>query len=181
MQRIALLFSVLVVCFITTLQAQAPKPDPALQKLHVWVGHWTYEGEYKPGPVGPGGKVAGEYDGKMILGGFVFQGRWAEKTPAGETHGLEIYGYDPANKNYPFGVYMDNGSIYSGAMGVSGNTFDLPGKFIAAGKLYEGKVTIVMAADSMSFTIRAEISADGKTWSPFVEAKYTKAKPAAKK
>jgi len=65
-------------------------------------------------------------------------------------------------------------------MGVSGNTFDLPGKFIAAGKLYEGKVTIVMAADSMSFTIRAEISTDGKTWTPFAEAKYTKVSPAAK-
>jgi hypothetical protein len=169
MQRISLLFSLLVVCFLTAVQAQttAPKPDPALEKLHVWVGHWTYEGEYQPGPLGPGGKVAGEYDGEMILGGFAFQGRWAEKGPAGETRGLEIYGYDPLNKNYPFSIYMDNGGIYSGAMSISENTFTLPGKFLAAGKVYEARITIINAADGMSLTLKGEISADGKTWATF--------------
>lgn len=58
MQRISLLFAVLVVWFIAAVQAQAPvpKPGPEIRKLHVLVGHWTYEGEYKPGPLGPGAK-----------------------------------------------------------------------------------------------------------------------------
>jgi hypothetical protein len=33
----------------------------------------------------------------------------------------------------------------------------------------------------MSGTEKAEISADGKTWTPFFEGKYTKAQPAPKK
>jgi len=186
MQRfsVVLLF-LLVVCFAAATQAQAPalkpKPDPALQKLHGWVGHWTYEGEYKPGPLGPGGKFTGEYDGKMILGGFLLQARWTEKGPTGETRGLEIYGYDPVNKNFPSAVYMDNGSSLTGVMNISGNTFTFSGKFLAAGKLYEGRVTMINAEDWMSMTLKAEISTDGKAWTPFIESKYTKAKPAPKK
>jgi hypothetical protein len=41
-------------------QTTVPKPDPELKKLGVIVGHWTYEGEYKAGPLGPGGKAKGE-------------------------------------------------------------------------------------------------------------------------
>jgi uncharacterized protein (DUF2147 family) len=183
MQRITLLLSLLIVCFATATQAQttAPKPDPALQKLHVWVGHWKYEGEYKPGPLGPAGKATGEYDGKIILGGFAFRGQWTEKGPAEETRGLEVYGYDPVNKNYPFSIYIDNGGIYSGAMNVSGNTYTLMGKFLAAGKVYDAKATVISASDGMSATRKNEISADGKTWITFEEGKFTKAQPAAKK
>ena len=45
----------------TSVQAPAPQPDPEVKKLQVLVGHWTFKGEYKAGPLGPGGKVAGEY------------------------------------------------------------------------------------------------------------------------
>ena len=185
MKKFVLLCLLLMVGLVSVVQAQtpaaAPKPDPELKKLAVWVGHRTSEGEYKPGPLGPGGKFTGEYDGKMILGGFVFQGRWTEKGPAGETRGLELYRYDPVNKNFPTEIYMDNGSSYSGVMSISGNTFSLPGKFLAAGKLYEGRFVITNAADGMSLTLKAGFSTDGKTWTPFVESKYTKVKPAAKK
>jgi len=59
MQRISALLFLLVFCFATAMQAQAPKPDPEMKKLGVLVGHWTYEGEYKPGPLGPGSKIVG--------------------------------------------------------------------------------------------------------------------------
>jgi hypothetical protein len=84
----------LVVCFVTALLAQAPssapKPDPELKKLAVLVGHWTYEREYKPGPLGPGGKITSVYDGQMILGGLLFQARMTEKGAMGVMRALEI-------------------------------------------------------------------------------------------
>ena len=185
MRRFMFLLFVLMFGMVFVAQAQAPaqapKPDPELKKLQFWVGHWTYEGEYKPGPLGPGGKFTGEYDGKMILGGFVFQARWTEKGSAGETQGLELYAYDPVNKDFPSVVYMDNGNRYSGALTISGNTSSWPGKFLAGGKLYDGRVTIINQLDTMSILIKAEISTDGKTWFPFIESKYTKVKPATKK
>jgi hypothetical protein len=183
MQRISILLLALVVCFVTAMQAQAPapKPDPALKKLHVWVGHWTYEGEYKPGPLGPGAKATGEFTGQMILRGFLFQGRWTEKGAAGETRGLEIEAYDPVNKNFVSNWYLSDGSRFSGVLTVSQKTLAWAGKYLLTGKQYQFKDTWILAADSMSGTERGEISADGKTWTPWFENKWTKAKPAAKK
>ena len=183
MQRISALLFLLVFCFATAMQAQAPalKPDPELMKLSVLVGHWTWEGEWKPGPLGPGGKHTSEITCQMILGGFFLHCRSTEKGPAGETRGLEIYGYDPVNKNFPTQTYTDNGSTFSGVLTVTQNTYTWAGKLVAAAKPYQFKSTFVLASDLASATYMEEISVDGKTWTPLREAKFTKVQPAAKK
>jgi hypothetical protein len=183
MKKIAVLSSLLTICFVIAAQTQATaaKPDPELKKLHPWVGHWTYEAEYKPGPLGRGGKATAEYEGKMILGGFLYQGRWREKGPAGETSGLEIDGYDPVNKNIFSDWYTDDGGRFSGTMSVTGNTLTWSGKCFLAGKQYMGRATFTLSADLMSAPFKIEISTDGTTWIPFEEGKYTKVKPAPKK
>jgi hypothetical protein len=183
MRRVTILLLALVVCFATAMQAQAqaPKPDPELKKLRVVVGDWTYEGEAKPGPLGPGGKFTGEYTARMILGGFFLQERWTEKGPAGETRGLALDGYDPVNKNFSGEMYSDDGSTLSAVLTITGNTWTFAGKLVAAGKPYQFKGTFVLAADLASGTYKTEISADGKTWTPLGESRWTKAKPAAKK
>lgn len=53
-----------------TSQTSAPKSDPELKKLYVLIGIWTFEGEYKPGPLGGGSKVKDVWDACMILGGL---------------------------------------------------------------------------------------------------------------
>ena len=184
MRRITILLFLSVFCFTTAMQAQsqAPKPDPEMKKLHVFVGHWTYEGEAPPGPLGPGGKFAGEYDGQMILGGFFYQGRWTEKGPTGETGGLEIDWYDPVNKNLVFNFYLSEGSRLPGVFTVAGgNTYTFVGKFVTASKQYQYKGTFTFAPDLASATLKEEISVDSKTWTPLRESQWTKAKPAAKK
>jgi hypothetical protein len=183
MKRISVLLFALVVCFATAMQAQAPapKPNPEVKKLHAVLGHWTFEGEQKPGPLGPAGKLTGEQTCRMILGGFFVQCQWTEKGPAGETRGLEIDGYDPVNKNYPLSVYESGGGVFSGVSTFSGNTNPWTGKYVLAGKQYWIKGTDTLAADLMSFTRKSEMSPDGKTWAPLGEAKYTKVQPAPKK
>ena len=49
-----------------------PAPSPELKKLDYLVGTWTVEGDIKPGPMGPGGKVTETekcswMDGKFFL------------------------------------------------------------------------------------------------------------------
>jgi hypothetical protein len=178
-----ILLFLLVFCSATAMQAQAqaPKPGPEVRKLHVWVGHWTYEGEFKPGPLGPGGKVTGELTGQMILGGFFFQGRWAQKGPVGEARALEITGYDLVSKNFSSEFYFDDGSTVSAVLTISGNTLTWAGKGLGPGRQYLFKETFTLAADLRSMTDKAEISVDGKTWTPLFERNWTKAKPAAKK
>jgi hypothetical protein len=165
----------------TSVQAPAPQPDPEVKKLQALVGHWTFKGEYKAGPLGPDGKVAGEYTGRMILGGFFFEGRLTEKAPMGELRGLEVEAYDPAKKSFVSNWYLSGGSTISGMLTASGNTFSWEGKLMAAGKEYQYKQTIMVTPDLRGFTVKAEISADGQTWTPWFEEKGTKAKSASKK
>jgi len=183
MQRISLLFSVLVVCFVTLAQAQttAPKPDPELKKLHVFLGHWMYECDYKSGPLGPASKVNGEYTNQMILGGFFMKGQWMEKGSTGVEEAIEVFRYDPGNKNFAYSGYINDGSTYSGTLTISGSTVSAAEKFLIGGKEYMTKVAMTFAADGMSATWNADISTDGKTWVPWFEQKMTKVKPAAKK
>jgi len=155
--------------------------DPEMKKLNVLVGRWTYEGEYKPGPLGPGGKITGEYTIQMILKGFFLEARQTEKGAMGETRSLEIVAYDPVSKNFVFNIYRDNGSTSSGTVTVSGNTITWEGKCIVDEKKFLSKDPFVFAGDWTSASAKTEISADGKTWTPFFEGKLTKAKPAPKK
>ncbi len=183
MKRTIALRFLLAFCSATVMRAQAPapKPGPEVKKLHADLGHWTYEGEAKPGPWGPGGKFTGEFDGRMILGGFFFQGRWTEKGPTGEDRGIELDGYDPVNKNFSSELYFDDGSRFSGALTVAGNTWTYEGKLVMAGKQYQFKGTFVFAPDLASGTYKTEISLDGKTWTTSGESKWTKVQPAPKK
>ena len=183
MARISALLFLLVFCSATAMRAQAPapKPDPEVRKLHVWVGHWTYEEQDMPGPWGPGGKVSGEYNGQMILAGFFFQGQWKERGATGEAEALVIDGYSPVSEGFTSNVYWDDGTILTGTVSLRGRTFDWVGKGLIAGKQYLLKGQIILAPDLMSFTETFEISSDGRTWAPFSEAKYTKTKPIPKR
>jgi hypothetical protein len=183
MKRVS--FAVGLVLFVLAVslwaQTTAPKPDPEFKKFDIFLGHWTYEGENKAGPFGPASKVTGEETGKRILGGFFLQFQITEKGAMAETRGIEIVGYDPANKVFFSNEYYDDGSTASGAYVFNGNTVTYSGKLMVMGKPYMTKNTMIFAADSMSFTAKAEISTDGKTWAPSFKGQFTKAKPAPKK
>lgn len=176
----------LVIVFLSTgLQAQAPAsvptPDPALKQLSPLVGHWTYEEEWKAGPLGPGGKMTGVYDAHMILGGFFLQAEQTEKGALGEIRNLEIDAYDPVNKNFRSDTFLSDGTKSSFTITVNGITITWAGTLTFAGKPYQFKEPMVFAPDFMSATAKAEVSVDGKTWTPAWEGKWTKAKRAAKK
>jgi hypothetical protein len=183
MTRISILLFFLVICFVTAMQAQAqaPKPDPEMKKLSVLVGHWTYEGESNPGPLGPGGKETGEMTCQMILGGFFLRCGWTEKGPAGAARGLMLSGYDSVNKNFATEWYFGDGSRPSGVISIAGNTWNFAAQWAVAGKQIQHKSTFVLAPDLASATQKSEISVDGKTWTASFERKYTKAQPAPKK
>jgi hypothetical protein len=183
MKRIAFVVGLVVLAFAVAILAQtpAPKPGPEHQKVGAFVGHWTYAGEYIAGPAGPGGKFTGEYTAQMILGGFFVQGHWVEKGPSGEQKGFETFGYNPATNNYLQTQYIDDGSMSSGEITVSGNIWNFSGATYIGGRQYKIRSTMTFAADLMSIVMKAEVSADGSSWTPFWDAIFTKVKPAPNK
>jgi hypothetical protein len=149
--------------------------------LHGLLGHWTYTCDYQATPLGPADKVTGEYTNQMILGGFFIRGQWKEKGSSGVNEGLEIFRYDAENKSLTVSGYMNDGSTYAGTLTVKGTTLTNAVKFFVGGKAYESRATMTYAADWMRADWKAEISTDGKTWSPWFTQTMAKEKPAAKK
>lgn len=184
MKKIAILLSLLAICFVITAQAQtaAPKPDPEIQKMSLFVGHWKLEAEAKPAPVGSApGKIKDEWFGRMTLGGFFFERRVKGTGPKGDFEFLDIDWYDPVTKSLRYAVYSNNGHVDSGLFEVTGNVSTVRSKETAGGKEYQVRRTYTYAPDGMSMDYKTEYSPDGQTWTTSVEGKATKVEPNPKK
>jgi hypothetical protein len=182
MQQKAIQLFLVALCFSTAMLAQTTdtKPDPALQKLGVFEGQWTYEGQSKSGPHGSEGKVSGEEEYKMMPGGFFQEHRLKQKGPSGDTQLVEINSYDPKNRNFTYHMSESDGDLSSGVITQKGNTWTWQGKVVIKGKQYPSRGTYVFAPDMQSYSVKSEYSPDGKTWQVLYEGKNTKAKPATK-
>ena len=155
---------------------EMPKPGPEQQKLAAFVGDWTFEGEMKPGPMGPGGKMTGTDRIRWLPGNFFIERRFEGKGPMGEMKGLEILGYDPAKKAHTFNFFDSMGMTGSGTMTLSGSTWTTSGTGSMGGQTMHDRCTLAFGAGSTTLTIKCEMSADGKTWAPSFEGVATKKK-----
>jgi hypothetical protein len=171
---ILLMLCIAIDVAVAAAQSGAPKPNPSFQKMDLIVGHWTYTGEYKPGPLGPGSKIVGDYDFQFVLNGFVVEGHTTEHTADATVHFLEIDLYDPATQSIATNVYADDGTHYSGTITVSGQTATWMVKFLAADKKYQLRQSFTASNNGKTAREYGEISADGKTWLPFFVASCTR-------
>ena len=179
MRRNALSLMLLTVC-VATMQAQAPSPGAEMKKLNLLVGRWTYEGENKPSPLGPGAKYAGVYTAKMILGGSALEEQDTVKEAGVETQHLAIEAYDSVTKTFVSSWYGSDGTVFSATVTVDGNTITWAGHVNVDGKQYQIKDVFTLAADLQSAKATGDVSIDGKTWTPLLEARYVKVKPPGK-
>jgi hypothetical protein len=155
---------------------EMPKPGPEHQRLGAFVGNWTFEGEMKPGPMGPGGKMTGTDRIQWLPGNFFLERRFEGSGPMGQMSGVEILAYDPAKKVYTYNFFDSMGMMGSGTMSVSGSTWTVSGTGNMGGKIIHDRCSLAFGAGSTTLTIECEMSPDGKKWSPSFEGKATKTK-----
>ena len=148
----------------------SPKPGAAHKQLEVFVGDWSYTGEYKATPITPAGKYKGKESSRMVLNGFYFESRWEEEIEgAGTGRGIAIVGYDPAKKVYVDHIFVSDGSYSSAVSSVSGNVWTAHGTASdPSGKVYKIRIVRTLSADGKVCDIKAEYSPDdGKSWKPW--------------
>jgi hypothetical protein len=148
---------------------EAAKPGPEHQRLGAFVGNWTFEGEMKPGPMGPGGKMTGTDRIEWTPGNFFIQRSYQGKSPMGEMQGLEILAYDGAKKIYTFNAFDSLGNIASGTMTVKGNTWTTNGTMTTGATTMRDRCSLEFGAGGSTLTMKCEVSTDGKTWTPTFE------------
>ncbi len=155
---------------------EMPKPGAEHQRLGAFVGNWTFEGEMKPGPMGPGGKLTGTDRIEWTPGNFFVQRTFQGKSPMGEIQGIEIFAYDAAKKVYTFNSFDSLGMMASGTMTVSGNTWTTTGTSTMGASTMRDRCTLELGGGGSTLAIKCEMSADGKAWTPTLEGTATKTK-----
>ena len=159
----------------------APKPGPEHQRLGYFVGKWTVEGEMKPSPMGPGGKVTSADTCEWFDGHFAVVCHSTGKTPMGASKSVGIMSYSPEEKVYTYyGVDNSNMTMATVPRGtVQGKTWTYTDESLMGGKKVKSRVTIKeLSPTEYSFAMELQ-GPDGK-WAPMMESKSTKVKPAAK-
>jgi hypothetical protein len=183
-RQLGVLAVIIVLCALgVQLAAQAPqappapKPGPEHQRLAYFVGQWTSEGEMKPGPMGPGGKISATDTCEWFEGRFAVICRSEGKGPMGPVKNIGILGYSAEEKVYTYyGVDNSNMTMTSVPRGtVQGDTWTFSDESMMGGQKMKSRVTIKEMSPT-SYTFKMEIQgADGK-WTPMMESKNTKAK-----
>jgi hypothetical protein len=156
---------------------QPPKPGPEHAKLGYFVGKWTSEGQMKPGPMGPGGKITGADTCEWFEGRFSVVCRSEGKSPMGPMKSLGIMSYNPEEKVYLYyGTDNTGMTMANAAKGtVQGDTWTYTDESMMGGQKMKSRVTIKeLSPTSYTFTMDMQ-GPDGK-WVPMMESKVTKAK-----
>lgn len=158
------------------MQAQTPasKPGSEHQKMNLWLGDWTYEGQSFATPLGLAGKFSGRSSVRPILNGFFVEFRGEDNGPAGPEQWYEVDGYDAAKKKYTWCGFGSNGKTDMVTYTIDGNKVTYAGTQLVGGKEYRIRGSCAFSADFASFREKREVSEDGQKWMPIFESKVTR-------
>src|ERR1700739_4550939 len=142
----------LVLVVSAVAQMPMPKPGPEHKKLDIFAGSWTLDGDLKPGPIGPGGKVTENETCEWMEGGF-FLACHVKFTSA----------------------VMGNGSGQS-FLGYSENdTLTWLSDDTTHGMKMKGRFTMKVTSPT-SYNFSYDVSQDGTKWTTAMDGKATKNK-----
>src|SRR5438270_4734333 len=112
MKRLAMiLVAALVGGGMATAQMEMPKPGPEHKKLDVFIGSWRLDGDMKPSPMGPGGKMSEKQKCEWMEGGFYLVCHADYQSSMGNGVGLSIMGYSNEDKAYTYREFSSDGEF----------------------------------------------------------------------
>ena len=178
-------FSMLAACLVVSVAGaqvaaaqapQAPKPGTEHARLGYFVGKWTAQGEIKPGPMGPGGKMTSSDTCEWFEGRFSVICRSEGTGPMGASKSIGILGYNMEDKVYTY-YGVDNSAMTMASVPrgtVQGNTWTYTDEGTMGGQKYKSRVTIKEDSPTQ-YTFRMEMQGPDGKWLPMMESKNTKA------
>jgi len=150
------------------------KPAPELKKLDYFAGTWILEGEMKPGPMGPGGKLIETDRNQWMDGGFflVVHSEFAI-AEMGNAIGFAYMGYDPVEKIYTYDEFNSMGDAIHSRGTVDRDTWTWSGQRKTDKGITKTR-WIVKTLTPTSYNFRFETSQDGANWNTVMEGKASK-------
>jgi hypothetical protein len=161
----------LVMAAMALAQMEMPKPGPEHKKLDVFAGSWTLDGDMKPGPMGPGGKMTETEKCEWMDGGFYLVCHSDFKGGMGSGVGTSYMGYSADDKAYTYREFNSWGEFTDAKGSVDGDTWT----WISNEKFGKGRFTMKITSPS-TYDFSFEMSEDGTKWTLVMDGKATKGK-----
>ena len=176
MKATSLLLGILLLATTGFAQMEIPKPGPEVKKLNYFVGHWTSEGDMKPGPMGPGGKFTMHEQTEWMDGGY-FIVIHSKYSGGGMPDGVSTayMGYDTQEKVYTYDEFNSSGEHTHSTGNLDGDNFVWMSDMKMGAQTMKGRFSMKLMPPN-AYAYKFEVSPDGKTWSLVMDGKDTKAK-----
>jgi len=156
-------------------QMEMPRPGPELKKLDVFAGAWTLDGDMKPGPTGPGGKMTENQKCEWMDGAFFLVCHADFKSSMGDGTGLSVLGYSSGDKVYTYREFNSYGEFEDSRGSLDGDTWTWTSDEKMGGMAMKGRFTMKMTSPT-SYTFTFEMSQDGSKWNLVMDGKASKGK-----
>jgi hypothetical protein len=156
-------------------QVSSP-PGPEVKKLDYFLGTWVTDCAIGPGPWGMGGKFTATSTSEWMPGKFFVEGHSDYKMPpelGGDGKAVAFMGYDTQQNVYTFDEYNSGGLRTSSKGSLSGDTWTWTSSMNYAGQDVDQKMTMKVLSPT-SYTMKFEVSLDGKNWMTLMEGKANK-------
>jgi len=170
---IACLVAVMFFAVAAVAQMPMPKPAPELAKLDYLAGNWIGDGDLKPGPMGPGGKVTSTDEAHWMEGKFFLVMNSKFSGGMGEGSGTSYFGYNPDKKVYTYDEFNSMGQVEHSEGTVDGDTWTWNSDEHVGGQTFKGRFTMKVM-NPTSYTYKFEMSQDGTNWMTVMDGKATK-------
>jgi len=165
-----------VIAFVavsTEAQMPMPKPAPEVSKLDYLAGDWISEGDMKPGPMGPGGKITSTDQVKWMEGKFFIVMDSKFKGAMGDGTALAVMGFDPDKKVYTYNEFNSMGQVNHSEGTITGDTWNWTSDENMGGQTFKGRYTMKVLSPT-AYSFKYEVSQDGTSWTTVMDGKSTK-------
>ena len=153
---------------------EMPKPGPELKNVDYFAGSWTLDGDMKPGPMGPGGKIVETEKCEWMEGGFYLVCHVDFKSNTmGNGSGLTLMGYSPEGKAYTYREFNSWGEFTDSKGSVEGNNWVWSNEWKMGDMAMKGRFTMKVTSPT-TYDFSFEASQDGTKWTMFMDGKATK-------
>ena len=151
---------------------QAPKPGAEHKRIAYFAGDWSFQGEAKPSPMGPGGKISVTESCAWFAGGFHLVCRTKGTGPMGPSTGQATMSYDPGRKAYLYHAISSRGDAISVRGQVDGKVWTWVDDMTFEGKPMKIRATVTEESPTAN-TFKLE-AGDGTSMAVIEEGKATK-------
>lgn len=162
----------------TVVVAQAPpprKPGPEQKRIGYFAGRWNFQGEAKPGPMGPGGKLTATESCDWFAGGFHLVCSTKGTGPMGASTSQSVMAYDAGRKAYTYHSINSLGDAIFVRGNVDGKVWTWMDEITMEGKPMKIRATVTEETPT-SYSFKLEASVGGAPMAVVEEGKATKVK-----